>query len=980
MISCDRSTGITAGGECSSSIHVQTLKSRYETLSTNNNKCKLSIIHTNCQSAMNKRSEVSGLIDSHNPHILALTEFGAASNVSDGELGIPGYALYRGDHSSGGGGLGKGVALYIKDSLNHSACPRLDKAEFDCSVWSNILLSDGKRLLVGVVYRSPNSSDTNNEKLLEILKLASSTNIDYLTICGDFNLPKIDWNTNQCLDSDSSFTAEFLEQTEQLGWFQHSRLNTRFRGNQSSCLDLIFTNEEGMVDVVSELPPIGKSDHVCQKWDMIVSEALYKNTLKPRPNYKRADWATIKEDIKGLVFEPEEKSGKMMDRLVDKLNETKKTNIPTCRPRSNKHRLPWMRSAKIGVLRKKRWRCWTNFKESGLPRDYDLYKIERNKLNDLIRGEKRNYEKGLIKDLKEKPNLYFGHCRRSLKTKQGVTNVVDGEGKLTQTEEETARALNTYYHSVFTYDDPHSAPPQFPAQTQERLSDIPITTEVVEDVLTSLNANKAAGPDGVETRVMKACAEEMAPKLQKIFRRSMDEGKVPQQWKEANIVPIHKGGSKAVMGNFRPVALTSAICKVFEKIICVAILHFLTTNNLISPQQHGFVKGRSCQTNIMLCMERWTRMLDDGSSIDVAYFDYSKAFDKVSHRLLLLKLKAYGIEGKLLVWLEAWLAKRRQRVVVGDAKSPWLDVVSGTTQGTVLGFLLFLVFINDLPGKCSPDDETLVMLLADDTKTFQEIDNDENKHEENRRDLQDRIDKIAQWASDWRMEINPGKSKVMHVGRNNPNLAYQINGTEIKAVETEKDIGFWISNDLSTSTHVHKARSKALGEIYRIRRNFSYIDQRAFCVLHNQRISPHLDYGMAACPPDSAADAKLLERTQAKATAMVQGLKGLNAEERRRKLGLMTLEDRRERGDLIEVYKILSGLTRMDPTEFWEVREARNGARLVKELAKNGKRQRQGFFSYRVVQKWNLLPAELKLAPSLTSFKNRLDEKIMGKV
>ena len=134
---------------------------------------------------------------------------------------------------------------------------------------------------------------------------------------------------------------------------------------------------------------------------------------------------------------------------------------------------------------------------------------------------------------------------------------------------------------------------------------------------------------------------------------------------------------------------------------------------------------------------------------------------------------------------------------------------------------------------------------------------------------------------------------------------------------------------------------------------------------------------MSACPPDSAADAKLLERTQAKATALVQGMKGMNAEERRKKLGLMTLENRRERGDLIEVFKILNGLTRIDPTEFWEVREARNGTRLVKELATNGKRQRQGFFSYRVVQKWNLLPAELKLAPSLASFKNRLDEKIM---
>ena len=667
-----------------------------------------------------------------------------------------------------------------------------------------------------------------------------------------------------------------------------------------------------------------------------------------------------------------------MDKLVNGLNKTKKANIPICRPRSNKCRLPWMRCAKIRVQRTKRWKCWTRFKETGLPRDYDAYKMERNRLTDLIREAKRKYERGLISDMKEKPNLYYGHCRRSLKTKQGVTNVIDGNGGLTQTEKETATALNTYYHSVFTDDDPLSASPSFPARTQERLSDVSFTTDSVEDVLGSLNANKASGPDGVETRLMKECAEEMAPKLQTIFRKSMDDGEVPQQWKEAHIVPIHKSGSKAIMSNFRPVALTSAICKVMEKIICAVIISFLTINNLITPQQHGFVKGRSCQTNVMLCLEKWTRMLDDGGSVDVAYFDYSKAFDKVSHRLLLLKLEAYGIEGRLLKWLEAWLTGRRQRVVVGEAKSPWLEVVSGTTQGTVLGFLLFLIYINDLPGICSPENESLIMLLADDTKTFQEIDSDESKQDGNQQELQSRIDGISQWANEWKMEINPVKSKLLHVGKNNPSLPYFINGTEIATVTTEKDIGFWVSNDLSTSTHVHKARNKALGEISRIRRNFSYIDKRAFCVLYNQRIRPHLDYGMIACPPDSAAEAKLLERAQAKATALVHGMRGLNAEERRKKLGLMKLEDRRERGDLIEVYMILKGLTRIDPAEFWEVREARNGARLVEELASNGRRQRHGFFSYRVIQKWNLLPTALKTAPSLNSFKNRLDEVIMN--
>ena len=243
--------------------------------------------------------------------------------------------------------------------------------------------------------------------------------------------------------------------------------------------------------------------------------------------------------------------------------------------------------------------------------------------------------------------------------------------------------------------------------------------------------------------------------------------------------------------------------------------------------------------------------------------------------------------------------------------------------------------------------------------------------------LQNRVDSIAKWANTWKMEINPKKSKVMHVGKSNPGLPYFIDGSEIAAVSTEKDIGFWIQDDLSTSTHVNKARSKALGEIARIRRNFSFIDKRAFCTLYNQRIRPHLDYGMTACPPGTVAEAKLLEAVQSKATAMVQGMRYKNSEERRKLLGLMSLVERRDRRDMIEVYKILKGHTKIDPALFWEVRDARNGVRLVKELAAGGKKQRQSFFSYRVIQRWNLLPVNVKTAPSLGSFKSRLDDFIM---
>ena len=371
-------------------------------------------------------------------------------------------------------------------------------------------------------------------------------------------------------------------------------------------------------------------------------------------------------------------------------------------------------------------------------------------------------------------------------------------------------------------------------------------------------------------------------------------------------------------------------------------------------------------------------MVDDGNGVDVAYFDYAKAFDKVSHRLLKLKLEAYGIGGHLLGWLKDFLDNRKQRVVVGNAKSTWLPVDSGTTQGSVLGFLLFLICIIDLPQTCSPEDIDLIMLLADDTKTFQEIDKDVAKHQTNQNVLQLIINRIVKWAKDWKMEIHPEKSKILHIGKGNPGMPYYIDGTQISTTTTEKDIGFWITNDLSTSTHVKKARGKAIAEIIRIRRNFTCIDKKAFCILYNQRVRPHLDYGMAACPPGTSADAKLLEAVQSKATALVHGLKHRNSEERRKELGLMTLQQRRKRGDLIEVYKILNGLTRIDPTQFWEVREARNGKRLVKELATNGKKQRHDFFSYRVIQAWNLLSPDLKTAPSLDAFKGRLDKIILN--
>ena len=182
---------------------------------------KLKMIHTNCQSGMNKRSEISDLIDSNKLHVLALTEFGASEAVTDDKLAVEGYSLYRGNHSDGGGGPGRGTALYISNSLNHSACPVFDEVAFDCSTWSIIKLTSSISILVGVVYKSPNSPDQNNDNLLTILRIAATANYGQLIVCGDFNLPLIDWTTQQSLDSEMSYTSIFVSATEDWNLFQH---------------------------------------------------------------------------------------------------------------------------------------------------------------------------------------------------------------------------------------------------------------------------------------------------------------------------------------------------------------------------------------------------------------------------------------------------------------------------------------------------------------------------------------------------------------------------------------------------------------------------------------------------------------------------------------------------------------------------------------------------------------------------------------
>ena len=235
---------------------------------------------------------------------------------------------------------------------------------------------------------------------------------------------------------------------------------------------------------------------------------------------------------------------------------------------------------------------------------------------------------------------------------------------------------------------------------------------MILEAIDKLNVSKAPGPDGIHARIIKECKESFSTVFHVIFKKSLNEGLLPKQWKQANVKALFKKGKRTQCSNYRPVSLTSIVCKIFETIIRDKITYFLESHALITHHQHGFRTGHSCTTQLLELMEDFTNFYEMEIPFDCIYLDFAKAFDRVSHQRLLTKLYNIGIRGNLMNWIKDFLKGREQRVVVNNEYSDWASVVSGIPQGSVLGPSIFTIFINDIPNDITSN----VKNLADDTK------------------------------------------------------------------------------------------------------------------------------------------------------------------------------------------------------------------------------------------------------------------------
>ena len=727
-----------------------------------------------------------------------------------------------------------------------------------------------------------------------------------------------------------------------------------------------------MIDDITYLAPLGKSHHAVLKFEMrcYVPEAPNTRTTY---YYDKGDYTTMKEMLKEVDWDSELDEHPVEDAwdiIKSKLEAATLKCIPTKKNRGTARRKPlWMTAAAKEKIKAKQ-KAFTKYRTTLDKKDYDSYARARNQAKWATRRAIQDLEKCIAKEAKTNPKAFFKYAKSKVKSRTGVPDLKKTDGGVASTDQDKANLLNTYFSDVFTRENTDDMPSCDQKVYDSPLSEVRFTQENVEKKLEKLKIDKSAGPDGLHPRVLRELSSVLSKPLYLLFHKSLSEGKIPSSWKEAHVSPIFKKVSKSMTCNYRPVSLTSIVCKLQESLIRDALMAYLVRNNLLSPCQHGFVSGRSCTTQLLAVLEAWTKILDeDHGCIDSFYLDFQKAFDTVPHKRLMIKLQSYGVDGQVLDWIEDFLRDRRQLVMINGERSNWASVVSGIPQGSVLGPMLFVCFINDLPDVV----HAIIQMFADDAKLFKRI-----IQVTDCESLAADLLELERWSSKWLLRFNPSKCKVMRLGNNSPPFDYLMGPPEnrqiLEVTKEEKDLGVYVDDQLKYSKHIQTAANKGTSLLAMIRRAYVFLDGPSLVQLYKSLIRPHLEYGNVVWAPIRKKDIQLIENVQRRATKLVPGLKDLEYEQRLQRLKLPSLVYRRARGDMIEVYKYLHDIYKVDASFLPLDKDCvtrGHSLKLKKERSKG--RDRQHFFSQRVVNPWNSLTEEIVRAPTLNTFKSRLD-------
>ena len=919
----------------------------------------LNCLLVNARSIKNKVQQLHAILHLNDIDLVAITETWLNASVESAEIFDSSYQVYRKDRLDRRGG---GILIAFKNHLKVSSRYDLSSMSADHNeiLVVDVLCAKLGKIGIIVCYRPPNDfSEGFITNLKTTLYHCAEANLSQICLLGDLNMPHVDWDRMVPLQM-SQFNIEICNIFQELNL---SQCNFNASTKHGNILDVILSSFPDRISNIRCEEDVLESDHHTLFFSLNI-DVPRKPKAKNRIIYdfKRVNFQLLKSTInmRNLDLLCDQYSANI-DQLVS--NWTKKVIsyvnevVPTIKPKNYKSH-PWIDS-EIKHLSNLKKSARRKAKNANSPELWKRYRQLRNTLKNAIHEKYNQYLVRESSEIVNNPKRAWNLIHSKTKTKR-LPSVMQLDRVTATTPSQIANIFNSYFYSTFKKSSNITEKPPINVYFNPSLCDIVFTPDDVFSVLQHLKTNKARGPDCLDGIILKECATELAPSLTRIFNCSLQSGRFPESWKHANIIPIHKSGSINDVRNYRPISLTCIVSKVFERCVYNKINSHIIVD--IHELQHGFMKGLSTTTQLLQVYDEINSIVDCKGQVDAIFLDFSKAFDSIPHELLTYKLQSFGIQGKLLSWFGDYLTNRQQRVVIDGETSPFVPVLSGVPQGSILGPLLFLLYINDLPMCLSSSSK--MALYADDAKVYRQI-----VTYDDCLSLQSELDNIYRWSIQWGMDFNLKKCSVISFYRkkNNINFYYNMNGIIFRQENCIRDLGITVESDLCWNTHIGNIVKKAFNVLWFLKRTLGKsvlpcVKKTFYCSL----VRPHLECGSIVWSVITKKNLKYIESVQRHATKFITNDYLSDYKTRLKSCNLLPLSYRREILDACFLYKRIHTNTLSiirDKINFG----GRRGRLLINDLdlglllIQDAKSETyKYFFTNRIVPIWNQIPEHIR--------------------
>ena len=764
----------------------------------------------------------------------------------------------------------------------------------------------------------------------------------------------------------------------------HINSPTRITEISSTILDQFLSNIPEKVINSSVLAPLSTNDH-CTITLTLSFKKQKSNTYKRLIwLYNRADFVGMNQDIQNYnwetCFEKDNIDISCQNWTTSFLNIARQfipNKVVEIRPRD----APWFNSD-LRKLKRQKDRVHKKAKSSQKAEDWASFRSIRNNYTSKLREAECNFKQSLALSLKNTQHIQpkqWWHITKQFmgKNKDNAIPPMEHNNFTYFDDKEKADAFNKAFLSFSQLDSDKADLPELNYKTDSRLANIIIRESEVLDILKSLDTSKATGPDGISAKMLKETATSIAPSLTKLFQKSFKKGQIPKLWKEANVLPLHKKDDKASFANYRPISLLSVVSKVYEKLIFKHVYNYLRDNNLISIHQSGFTPGDSTVNQLLYMYDLFCKALNDKKDVRIVFCDQSKAFDRVWHEGILYKLQCLGITGPLLAWFSNYLKDRKQRVIINGICSEFMKILAGVPQGSVLGPLLFLIFINDI----TDDIKAGIKLFADDTCLY--IIFETNDVGDATDILNSDLDTVNKWAKQWLVTFNPQKTKSLYVSlKNNLNPPQLIfDGHYLENIDSHKHLGLELNSKLTWKNHIDSITTTADKKLNLLTHLKYTLDRQTLLIMYKSFIRPSLEYGNIIWCNITETECDSLDKVQRRAARIITG--GTISTSVRclyQELSLETLQSRRDRQILLMFHKIINNnvppyLAELKPipTNQRQNYNLRRGNTLTIPKCRLTKYQQS--FLPTAIKLWNILPPFAQVL-DYDNFKVHLEKSI----